>query len=50
MLLGICAADYLGGVENPDANTPGLIADDVSQYEQPHICLPICISYLLGHA
>ena len=37
MLLGICAVDYLG---NPylNANTPGLIVDDVSCLEQQRIC------------
>jgi hypothetical protein len=37
ILLGICAMDYLGNVRNPDANTPGLIVDDVSHHEQMRI-------------
>ena len=36
-LLGICAMDYLG---NPyqNADTPGLIVDDVSRFEQQFVC------------
>ena len=30
ILLGICAIDYLGDDLNPNSDTPGLIADDVS--------------------
>jgi hypothetical protein len=49
ILLGICAVDYLDNVEYADANTPGLIADNVSRREEPRICLPIC-SFDLAHA
>ena len=37
ILLGICAVDYLG---NPyqNADTPGLIVDDVSGLEQQRVC------------
>jgi hypothetical protein len=48
--LGICAMDYLGEVPNPNANTPGLIVDNVSRHEELRICLPICPFDSLGHA
>lgn len=37
ILLGICAVDYLG---NPylNADTPGLIVDDVGRLEQQRVC------------
>jgi hypothetical protein len=44
ILLGICAMDYLGILPNLNANTPGLIVDDVSHNEQlrNYFKLPIC--------
>lgn len=36
--LGICAMDYLGDDPYPNAETPGIIVDDVSRFEQLHIC------------
>ena len=44
-LLGICAMDYLG---NPylNADTPGLIVDDVGRLEQQYVsCRPIPFFY-----
>ncbi len=47
--LGICGEDYLG---NPyrNADTPGLIVDDVSRYEQRRACLPIYFFDSSDHA
>lgn len=39
LLLGICALDFLGNDPDPNANTPGLIVDEVSYLEQ-QFCLP----------
>ena len=47
---GICAMDYRGDDPYPTANTPGLIVDDVSRFEQLHICLRIHSLDFLGHA
>ena len=41
--------DYRGDDEYQDSNTPGLIVDDVSQFEQPHNCLPIHSFDFLGY-
>ena len=41
--------DYRGDDQDPDCNTPGLIVDDVSRFEQPYICLPIHSFDFLGH-
>lgn len=43
ILLGICAVDYLG---DPylNANTPGLIVDDVSRLERQRVLLLIRFS------
>ena len=30
--------DYLGDDPYPNAETPGIIVDDVSRFEQLHIC------------
>ena len=42
--------DYCDDDPNPTANTRGLIVDDVSHLEQPHICLSIHSFDSLGHA
>ena len=34
IFLGICAMDYLGDDPYPNPDTPGLIVDDVSRFEQ----------------
>jgi hypothetical protein len=41
--------DYYGDDPYPTGNTPGLIVDDVSRSEKPHICLPIHSFDFLGH-
>ena len=45
--LGICAMDYRSDDPNPNANTRGLIVDNVSRCEESHIRLLIRSS---GHA
>jgi hypothetical protein len=42
--------DYFGDDPCPTGNTPGLIVDDVSGFEQPHISLQIHSFDFLGHA
>jgi hypothetical protein len=44
--LGICAMDYRGAGPYENGNTPGLIVDDVSDYEQPCIYLPTYLLFL----
>jgi hypothetical protein len=41
--------DYCGDDPYPTANTTGLIVDDVSRFEQLHICLPSYFFDFLGH-
>ena len=41
ILLGICAIDYRGDDPNPHPDTPGLIVDDVSYFEQHVIAILI---------
>jgi hypothetical protein len=42
--------DYYADDPYPTGNTPGLIVDDVSRSEKPHICLSThSFSFDLGH-
>jgi hypothetical protein len=48
--LGICAMDYRNDDPNPNANTPGLIVDNVSRHEELRIRLLIRSFGALDHA
>lgn len=48
--LGIYAMDYLGDDPNPTADTPGLIVDNVSRDDGPHIRFLIRSVHFSDHA